>query len=75
MTYKFARFENGAIKRYEFSSYEEIEKWVYDSLMDFKKINKVRDELKDRSYIAYKSELEELLNVHRQALKQTLGCQ
>ncbi len=54
MMYKFARFEEGSIKRYEFSSYQDALNWVNEQIETFKKVNRVRDESKDMSFIRYK---------------------
>lgn len=66
MKYMFSRIEEGSLKKYEFSSYQEIEKWVNQQLEDFKKINRVFDESKDRAYMEYKSELQKILNIHEE---------
>lgn len=66
MQYKFARFENDSVKKYEFDLYEDAKKWVDESLEKFKVINRVRDENKDKAYLRFKKELEEdLENMHK----------
>jgi|SRR6267142_2776529 len=59
--YKLKRFEKDGIKRYDFDSYEDAEKWVNDEVEKFKKTNKVIDENKDKSFIRFKLELEDWL--------------
>jgi predicted nucleic acid-binding OB-fold protein len=63
MKYKFSRFENDSLKRYEFDSYEDVKSWIDQEIEKFKIVNRVRDEKKDRSFISFKSELESILNV------------
>jgi len=65
MIYIFNRFENGAIKRYEFDSYEQAKSWVDQEIEKFKIVNRVRNEEKDRVFISFKSELERYLNMQK----------
>lgn len=57
MAYKFARLENGSIKKYEFSSIQQMDSWAVESLKDFREENKVKDQSNDISYLDYKEEL------------------
>lgn len=61
MKNKFARYEDGKVVKYEFYNEDELREWIHKQLTEFRKVNSVRNEAKDRAYIAYKSELEELL--------------
>ena len=65
MTIKLSRFENGLMKRYEFDSYEKIKSWVDQEIENFKVVNQVKNEEKDRAFIYFKSELEGLLEMQK----------
>ena len=75
MKYRFARFENdvndpgtiekASVKRYEFDSLENAQAWVNEEIERFKKVNHVRDELNDKSFIRFKSELQESLDIQK----------
>lgn len=58
MKYKFARLENESIKKFEFDTLEELKSWINQELENYKKINKVTDESKDKSFLNYKANLE-----------------
>jgi hypothetical protein len=60
--YKFARFENDTMKKYEFSSYKDAKKWIDDEIEKYKHINHVKDETKDKSFMNYKESLEKLID-------------
>lgn len=62
MSYKFCRIENDVIKTYDFTSYDDAKNWIDQELEKFKIMNRVDDELKDRSFIAFKSQLEQILH-------------
>src|SRR6266478_7745321 len=65
MTYKFSRFENETINKYEFDTYENALSWINGLIDEFKKINRVKDEAKDRYFIRFKSELMDSLNMQK----------
>src|SRR5258706_15837199 len=73
MTYKFARFENDSINKYQFHSYKEALFWVESEIVKFKEVNKVRDESKDKSFIRYRDSLHEELEKQKAKKGQSMN--
>jgi len=67
MTYKFSRYDDDSKSfiKYNFDTYEETLAWVNEQLAQFLKVNNVRDESKDQSYLDFKEELLSCLEVKK----------
>lgn len=62
---KIRRLEEDGFRTYEFTCYEELKPWIDSKLEEYKKINRVRDEKKDRSYMRYKEQIESYLDYYK----------
>lgn len=58
---KVSKCEEYEIKTHTFHSYDDARCWVDRQLVKFKNRNGVRDESKDRYFLAFKAEMERML--------------
>ncbi len=72
--FKFSRVEGDSLVKYDFFSYEDAKSWVEKECEKFKKINRVRDESKDRYFLDFKSGLEKSLQGQKENMDDYLKC-